>query len=662
MTPVAGVPKREPCQKCGNPVFLAERLTIGKFLYHRKCLRCARCESQLTPGSFYETEVDGVFCCETCPDEENKLPALRDKEEVDKAAVMDARKSFREKLAMFQTDGKGLLQKSLSDEEKSKSLKRLTELYTQKEQEVSEPSSSLGPSDHNGPAPNDLLANESDSESTTSDSEEDIPPLPTSQPPSEDIGITNDDPKIDQIQSHVTEPPAVSVCTESHSPLVETSQNNLSLEDTQQPVDISESKIVDTPATSEPLVFAPNTVDTTIRADNIHLNINNMPSDALNNLTNVTKEDKREEEDIVLRRVKPAAEPNEIANRSTSNVVRNRLTQFEALLGSETKRQNSLRSKPIGNSIGRSPSSTDDAVKQQVCPKQSEVDPNISILDEIEVKHVPMGDDDATNSSTHVNVPTFDQLTVKINNSDLVDVLDVSESDEVNNENKLSYHKNERSEENVIDDDLANAATTNAEPATIINPKSDSWTQESADDLTTSLISDDGRPVPLKRSTKTVPLGEEMAESLPPTPLKRRNRVPNDEGAMCQNDTEQVVNEIPSAVPRIEIREEPVEPDKIDIREEPEGDIGANASKSAGETESAKYPDTLNPFGSDDEDEGDDLSSISVVQVRSKQDTPSKSKGKDTSNPFDSSDDEIELLKDTPKKKISKNGDLAKFR
>lgn len=657
MTPVAGVPKREPCQKCGNPVFLAERLTIGKFLYHRTCLRCARCESQLTPGSFYETEVDGVFCCETCPDEENKLPALRDKEEVDKAAVMDARKSFREKLAMFQTDGKGLLQKSLSDEEKSKSLKRLTELYTQKEQEVNEPSSSLGPIDHSGLAPNDL-ADESDSDSTTSASSEEVPPLPTTQPPSEDIGITNDDPTIDQIQSHATEPSAISVCTESHSPLVETSQNNLSLEDTQQPVDVSESIIIDTPATSEPLVFAPNTVDTTIRADNIHLNINNMPSDALNNLTNVTKEDKREEEDIVLRRVKPAAESNEIANRSTSNVVRNRLTQFEALLGSEPKRQSSLRSKPIGNIIGRSPSSTDDSVKQQVCPKQSEVDPNISILNEIEVKHEPMGDDDATNSSTHVNVPTFDQLTVKINNSDLVDVLDVSESDKVNDENKLSYHKNERSEEEVINDDQANAVSTNTEP-TIINQKLDSWTQESADDLTTSLISDDGRPVPSKRSTKAVPLGEVMAESLPPTPLKRRNRASNDEGAMCQNDTEIVVNKIPSAVPRIEIR---VEPDKIEVGEEPKADVGANTSQSAGETESTKYPDTLNPFGSEDEDEGDDLSSISAVQVRSQQDTPSKSKCKDTSNPFDSSDDEIELLKDTPKKKISKNGDLAKFR
>lgn len=628
MTPVAGVPKREPCQNCGNPVFLAERLTIGKFLYHRTCLRCARCESQLTPGSFYETEVDGVFCCETCPDEENKLPALRDKEEADKTAVMDARKSFREKLAMFQTDGKGLLQKSLSDEEKSKSLKRLTELYTQKEQVVSEPSSSLGPSDHNGSVPNDL-ADESDSESTTSDSEEEIPPLPTSQPPSEDIGIKNDDPTIDHIQSLATEPPAVSVCTESDSPLVETSQIiNLSLEVMQQPVVLSESKIVDTPATSEPLVFAPNTVDTTIRAENIHLNINNMPSDALNNLTNVTKEDKEEEEDIVLRRVKPAAESNEFANRSTSNVVRNRLTQFEALLGSETKRQNSLRAKPIGNSIGRSPTSTDDSVKQQVCPKQSEVDPNISILNVIEVKHVPMEDDDATNSSTHVNVPTFDQLTVKINNSDLVDVLDVSESDKVNDENKLSYHKNESTEEAIKE-------PTDQESVPTFAP----------DDITTSLISDNGRPVPLKRSTKSVPL-EEMAESLPPTPLKRRSRVPNDEGAMCQNDTEKVVNEIPSAVPRIE------------IREEPEGDDGANTSISAVETETAKYPDTLNPFGSDDEDEGDDL----AVQVRSEQDTPSKSKCRDTSNPFDSSDDEIELLKDTPKKNISKNGDLAKFR
>ncbi|XP_055635654.1 MICAL-like protein 1 isoform X2 [Toxorhynchites rutilus septentrionalis] len=72
-----GVPKREPCRKCGNPVFFAERISFEQKLYHRSCLKCARCGTQLTLGSFYETETDGEYCCETCPDEEIQLTERR---------------------------------------------------------------------------------------------------------------------------------------------------------------------------------------------------------------------------------------------------------------------------------------------------------------------------------------------------------------------------------------------------------------------------------------------------------------------------------------------------------------------------------------------------------------------------------------------------------
>ena len=72
MAHVVGVPKRDPCSKCSMPVFLAERLQVGQKIYHRTCLKCARCSSQLTIGSFYETETDGEYCCETCPDEEEE--------------------------------------------------------------------------------------------------------------------------------------------------------------------------------------------------------------------------------------------------------------------------------------------------------------------------------------------------------------------------------------------------------------------------------------------------------------------------------------------------------------------------------------------------------------------------------------------------------------
>lgn len=61
--------RRDPCAACGLPVFLAEKLLIARAPYHRTCFRCARCNNQLTPGNYYETE-EGQFCCETCPDEE----------------------------------------------------------------------------------------------------------------------------------------------------------------------------------------------------------------------------------------------------------------------------------------------------------------------------------------------------------------------------------------------------------------------------------------------------------------------------------------------------------------------------------------------------------------------------------------------------------------
>ncbi|XP_022918551.2 MICAL-like protein 1 [Onthophagus taurus] len=69
-----GIPRRDPCTKCGLPVFIAERLNVGKgSLFHRTCFRCARCNSQLSLANYYETDSN-QFCCETCPDEETPSP------------------------------------------------------------------------------------------------------------------------------------------------------------------------------------------------------------------------------------------------------------------------------------------------------------------------------------------------------------------------------------------------------------------------------------------------------------------------------------------------------------------------------------------------------------------------------------------------------------
>ncbi|CRL04638.1 CLUMA_CG017705, isoform A [Clunio marinus] len=111
------VPRREPCVKCNNPVFLAERLIINQSLYHRTCFRCARCSSILTLGNFYETEKDHEYCCETCPDEEKSTKAKVDE---------GNRLSIAQKIALFEKESSSVLKKSLSDEEKSKSLSRQT--------------------------------------------------------------------------------------------------------------------------------------------------------------------------------------------------------------------------------------------------------------------------------------------------------------------------------------------------------------------------------------------------------------------------------------------------------------------------------------------------------------------------------------------------------
>ena len=48
-----------------------QRLNVAGRILHRSCFRCARCKSQLSIANYYETEKEGIYCCEMCPDEEN---------------------------------------------------------------------------------------------------------------------------------------------------------------------------------------------------------------------------------------------------------------------------------------------------------------------------------------------------------------------------------------------------------------------------------------------------------------------------------------------------------------------------------------------------------------------------------------------------------------
>lgn len=163
------VPRREPCVKCNNPVFFAERLVINESLYHRTCFRCARCSSVLTLGNFYETEKDHEFCCETCPDEEKKPEESN-------------RLSIAQKIALFERDSStSVLKKSLSDEEKSKSLSRPQPAHSEalngflaaqitSEHEASEDEKTI-----------DSLSSDSDSEDEAENAIK--PPLPVEKPP-----------------------------------------------------------------------------------------------------------------------------------------------------------------------------------------------------------------------------------------------------------------------------------------------------------------------------------------------------------------------------------------------------------------------------------------------------------------------------------------------
>lgn len=721
MAPVAGVPKRVPCYKCGYPVFLAERLTIGKLLYHRTCLRCARCKSQLTPGSFYETEIDGVFCCETCPDEENSLTnKLRNvMDEVDNvAAVGVERQSFREKIAVFQTDGKGLLQKSLSDEEKSKSLKRLNDFLTKKENERNEAaaaaavittttaiaSSSLATVSYAG-AGDDESEEEESSNNSDTDEDNDViraqsplpPPLPISQPPDNDENIRNTNFISDIIDSQLPQSNDTKVMDinatmpsiQSHLPMDRTSLT-IKLNTTNTNI-LDENSIIDTPATKcetyltqtlntnqqSKIITTSTITDATVNDDTVTMcepktihfkQTNNMPSAILNNFNNVTKEhDNNNQIDNIQQKQEKIGdddeggidsqakvmEPNckiatngkEIieaektniyrtpstssSSSSSSNVVRNRLSQFEALFENEQKRASSWSSK-----AGHSRTSSNDSRKLRTTKS---IDTNNIILNDIiAIKNISNSNVQETNrnntstTNLNINVPNADQITAKNNESDLPDIKAIDSKDNNNDfdkENNLSYHKIIKPKrENVNVDAITNNATNNGD--NIISK---------ANTIKVATASVEHRPIPLKRNITKEMTDEVIAKtttisSLPPTPSKRKNKVlfNNDKDSATAESSLEIMNEIP--IPQTEIQ--------ADTLNKQNGAMTINIQ------ENVKYPVNLNPFGSGDEN---DNAQDSIVEIRSKLKTIHNKA--DTSNPFDSSDDEIELLKDTKPKK-----------
>lgn len=212
--------RREPCAKCGYPVFLAERLNVGTKLYHRTCFRCARCNNQLSLANCYETETDGQYCCETCPDEEESATKLA------KFDSSDTLKSDKSSLKLdtdsSKTDGvkepkdplfdlkrqrlDQMRNRSLSDEEKRKGLQQFEddEYSAHFENAMEESNEKIYQDDSLlSKARNIFLSSHLLEEEVKVDSEDvelDIPPpLPESKPPDASVAsLTTTCPSLDK--------------------------------------------------------------------------------------------------------------------------------------------------------------------------------------------------------------------------------------------------------------------------------------------------------------------------------------------------------------------------------------------------------------------------------------------------------------------------------
>lgn len=580
--------KREPCQKCNLPVFLAERLVLGKKLFHRTCLKCARCQSQLTPGSFYETEIDGEFCCETCPDEEKEF-ALKERLKGDVTANENASKSFTEKLAIFQTDGKGLLQKSLSDEEKSKSLKRLTELYSNQDQTYKANkalSSFINNQVDTDPSITSTSSIKSDGSSSSSDDDsdnEDPPDLPTTKPPT---------------------PPCIPDNVSDQTTSLDTSQlNNSKMEiekDDPQPLN-NESP-------------SPNRSSSTINilSENVPLH-DEMPADASHELSNVTKEESKHENQVHA----DADCTPQIRNASgppISSMVRSRLSQFETRIGAD----------------------------QQIASKSASKKLDVSELgDSPNVTHIP---------ADEIEVPAADQS--KLISSDVISDIRKYEDDDTK--------RDEIFEKNVEIETVDKCANETQPMNGTLDDCTDVELRKQDDNVATSecekldvQINELVRPeieIQLEKSIATVstesnPPEEKFEEIVVPVPRKRNSKNPKDE--------EETTKPVPV---KRGVKTKRSSSQKVDSAATLAKDVNA-------------YPLDLNPFGSDDDDdevEGKEIQADKKPKVTSsnpfdssddevelEKDSPKKSNAtKDLSksrmslNPFgsDTEDDDDETM------------------
>lgn len=669
MAHIVGVPKREPCQQCGNPVFFAERLTIGEFLYHRTCLKCARCGSQLTPGSFYETEIDGVFCCETCPDEEKKIQlGIDDDEQNSEHTTLESdqhRQSFSEKLAMFQTNGKGLLQKSMSDEEKSKSLKRLSELselYSKnsiqenaaiEESPAEQISTSDGKMDEN-------LNSDSGSDESDDDDDNKPPTLPKTQPPS-----------LDTVSNTINAPPIpskVNVLNKlkmQSSPIksrIDMNEKRQSLQSntvtkvssiivndqSSQIESLNSLKNIES-ATPDVNASIKSTTENTAKSEekttSIPNDTNELLSDALNNFTDVTKEINEITKEMStddIQHTKNCIDFTKIADHSV-NMVDD--TYVECL--SNIKSEHEEEATKVDN-VQRMSISSNDCNENKLIDTNTnndkqlvhKPDNNASIIDDNDDDDVQIRNDstDRNNQMVRSRLSQFEallqsdskQITHKRNDSPRLNRSPIAIESRTNplEHDEIPSIEIFKEDTVAINDQINESSAISAE----LN-ENNSLSIDANGDNTKKVITTIEKPTPFKRASKNV-CQNENDSTLPPTPTKRRNRVP-------------IVEEVhPLEKQQNDVQIDKTEQVNVTIQgEEKEEEVEVEEKRHTDK----EYPDNLNPFGSDDEEKNNEENQ--EIELRN---AAGGAKRKDSSNPFDSSDDEVELLKNfTPQKKIT---------
>ncbi|XP_073832435.1 MICAL-like protein isoform X6 [Musca autumnalis] len=733
MAHVVGVPRRDPCRKCQLPVFLAERLLVGKKVYHRTCLKCARCGSQLTPGSFYETEVDEQYVCETCPDEEipstsggdfaipsggGETIAAEDAsperatspvqmrnhlEGENKFATAtntrSVRSSIRDRLAFFEQkqqqhdvladrDSK-LLQKSLSDEEKSKSLQRMEKAS----ESAATPSTSSGGYKMNSALSNflnDTVDNEPDEDETetdpdhnedkseslsssiqnskmeTSDSEEtddltsvSLPPeLPKSLPPQ--LMVEEQEKKKAEepnkrftasaqliLGSNTPITPSATTTNREHdadqeeniirtsTPIQPPTELEISVTSTKKSNDTTNNNDVEhnTSSTMDPeTIMAPKLTDTKETIQQIELE-NNLACKETNDNDCVTKDKATVDASIMaMETTTEAAQQLESTTETVTQTV-NEKTPLQVSSSSISPKsrassvEKELETSENHENVELRTKSPTEELSAQLTVEDKETTQRLSVvrarLQQFEVITNNEKDKESTKITTTTN--TKDQQQEQLNNSQTVTTTASPPTLEIESQSSRSEEKEET--KTTIPTPAPREETLQMDTEIVAevpeHPQEEITHVEQDEELPTAKEEEEKDEVPLKMETKDNEILENKQMSIEDQPQE-------------EEKAEEKQEVITTCVkPKEQSQEEPA------TTILPSKDSSSTPQHTPAKIPVEEYPEDLNPFKSDDEDEEIQEENKENVELRKSQQQTQKV----NLNPFDSSDDEIELEK-----------------